>query len=381
MTHVDGTLANPVMNGVGCVPTRPEPKAGEFRPDCEVISPDNHWEITEDIFYENFPAHLKEQAPRVWHDGYWRIGRPGVKEAFGLGPNVERMLATVHLQNAWAHDVRRRHLAAEGVSKEIVFPQSLLGYVDPNPEIRELMYRIYNEYMARQHAINPDFYGVGLFSNWWDPAKIQGAMDQLINLGFKTFMVPFSLKGEDGRDLSFADPKMEPFWSVVNEARLPVCMHIGEAVNFEGRGGLATGTLLALAPFRKPIGQMIFGGVFDRHPNVELVFAEGGISWALSWLQDAELLYDTYDHVLDPIAHRPSYYWRKNCYATFQADALGLDHLDVLGADRVMWAPDYPHSEGTFGVSQKMMRAITEQVGPDDARLILGGNAKRVFKL
>jgi predicted TIM-barrel fold metal-dependent hydrolase len=129
------------------------------------------------------------------------------------------------------------------------------------------------------------------------------------------------------------------------------------------------------------LSQLVFGGVFDRHPDLQVVFAEGGIGWVLPWLQDAEALYDTYAEVIDQTRHRPSYYWRNNCAATFQADALGLSRLDVLGADRVMWATDYPHTEGTFGFSTAMMKDIIDQVGEADARLVLGGNAKRIFWL
>ena len=65
--------------------------------------------------------------------------------------------------------------------------------------------------------------------------------------------------------------------------------------------------------------------------------------------------------------------------AGFQVDALALSHPDVLGADRVMWASDYPHTEGPFGLSAKVMAAIMEQIGPADAKLVPGGNARRIF--
>ena len=49
-----------------------------------------------------------------------------------------------------------------------------------------------------------------------------------------------------------------------------------------------------MAPFRKPFGQLLFGAVFDRHPKLQVVFAEGGIAWVPAALQDAEVLYDTF---------------------------------------------------------------------------------------
>jgi predicted TIM-barrel fold metal-dependent hydrolase len=377
------TLDNPLMHRIGPVAERELPLNNEVRlpPNIQVISADDHWEITEDIFYELFPNHLKSRAPRVWFEGYWRIGNPGVKEAMGIGKNIENTLRRGLIQTAWSHDVRTKHLKAEGVKKEVVFPQSLLGYVDPDPEIREWMFKIYNDYIAAQHDKNPDFFGIGLFSNWWDPAKVQASMDQIVRLGLKGFMMPITLRGVDNKELSYADPAMDRFWAVVNEAKLPLCFHVGEPANFEGRGTMATGALVAFAPYRRPISQLVFGGVFDRHPDVQAVFAEGGIGWVLPWMQDAEALFDTYGTLLDPIKQRPSYYWHNNCYATFQSDELGLSRLDVLGADRVMWGADYPHSEGTFGFSWKMMEKIVNTIGADKAELVLGANAKRVFKL
>ncbi len=376
------TLANPLMEGVACINDRPLPTGGIQVPaGMEVVSADNHWMVTEDIFYENFPAHLKDSAPRIWFDQYWRVGKAGIKEAWGKGDKIHNAVMKANLQSAWSHDTRRKHLASEGISKEIIFPQSLLGYFDPNPEVREWFFWTYNEYIAEQGRKNPTFFGMGLFSNWWDHDKVQRSMDQIVKLGLKGFLVPINLRWSDNTEISYADQRMDRFWEAVAAAGLPVCFHIGEPFSAEPRGGMAVGTLVAMAPFRRPLSQIVFGGVLDRHPNVQIVFAEGGIGWALPWLQDAEAMYDTYNTIIEKIDHRPSHYWRNNCSATFQADALGLSHLDILGADRVMWASDYPHTEGTFGFSSDMMKAIVAQVGDANAKQILGGNAKRVFRI
>jgi predicted TIM-barrel fold metal-dependent hydrolase len=128
---------------------------------------------------------------------------------------------------------------------------------------------------------------------------------------------------------------------------------------------------------------LIFGGVFDRHPKLQVVFAEGGISWIAPALQDAENIYDSFGNGegIEHIDHRPSHYWHNNCHATFQADGLGLKQLDIIGADRVMWATDYPHSEGAFGYGRVAAKAVVDAVSADDARAILGGNAVKLFKL
>src|SRR5215471_20266532 len=44
----------------------------------EVFSADDHISLSQDIFYENFPAALKDQAPRVMNvDGGWVLGFNG----------------------------------------------------------------------------------------------------------------------------------------------------------------------------------------------------------------------------------------------------------------------------------------------------------------
>ena len=58
--------------------------------------------------------------------------------------------------------------------------------------------------------------------------------------------------------------------------------------------------------------------------------------------------------------------------ATVAFDKLGLSMLDKVGADRVMWAHDYPHGESALGYSWSAMRQVVEATTPDNARKILG---------
>jgi predicted TIM-barrel fold metal-dependent hydrolase len=55
--------------------------------------------------------------------------------------------------------------------------------------------------------------------------------------------------------------------------------------------------------------------------------------------------------------------------------------LQVIGADRVMWSADYPHKESSFGFSWDVIREILDYTSEDEARMILGGTARKVFKL
>jgi predicted TIM-barrel fold metal-dependent hydrolase len=383
----DATFASPAAAGAGFIVDRkPQPLDGVALPKgLAIVSADNHVEVTEDIFYQSFPERLRDAAPRVWFDKYWHVGFKGDVEAFPVGFDIERALSKTVMNDGFDFAVRNRHLDAEGIAKEIVYPQSMLGFVRyPDLEMQELMYRVYNGHLADLQARNPGrFFGVGILSNWWDPAKAEAAVQQIVDLGLKTFMLPYSPgKGLDGKPIDYAGPEMDRFWAAANEAGLPVSFHIGEVPATGGRGAFGTFFIVQAAPFRRVLGGLIFGGVLDRHPKLRIVFAEGGLNWAAGALQDAELTYEVHREMLDPMPKlRPTEYWRNHCYATFQTDAIGLQLLDRLGADRVMWAQDYPHSEGTFGFTAQAIQEVLDATSEADARLILGETAASLYKL
>jgi predicted TIM-barrel fold metal-dependent hydrolase len=376
------SLRQPFIEDIGPIGNRQAETGMELRlpANTRIISADGHWEIAEDIFYENFPARLKDKAPRVWFDGYQRIGYRNEMEAFPLG---QRALEIITRCNGDTTSIatRLRDMDAERVEMEICFPNTLTAFVRyPDLEVQEHMYRVYNDYMvSRMKESGGRCMGVGILSNWWDGDQAEAAMRQIVDLGLKTFMLPCS----PGGSASWADPQFDHMWSVIAEAGLPMCFHVGEGLDLEHRGAIGANNMILMASFRKPFGQLIFGGVFDRNPSLQVVFVEGGIAWIPPVLQDAEHMYDSFGNgdLIDRLDHRPSHYWRTNCYATFQRDNLGLSQLDIIGADRVMWGADYPHSEGTFGYGRTAIQAVADKLSPDDARKVLGGNATKVFGL
>ena len=381
-------LDDPIMRNVGLIIDRDPARAPavDLPAGLRVVSADNHLEIGDDIFFQKFPAHLKDKAPRVWFDQFWRIGyRQGV-QALKVGSRGVTAVSRANLPTVADLGAREKAMDAEGIAFEVCFPQTLIAFARyPDLEVQENMYRVYNEYtMDRLKDRGGRSVPVAVFSNWWDPAAAEGAMRQIVELGFKTFMIPCTAgKGPDGKDLSYGDPHFDRFWAIANEAGLPVCFHVGEGTDLEHRGGLGATNMVLVAPFRKPFGQVLFGGVFDRNPKLRVIFAEGGLAWVPPALQDAEALFDSFVNgdLIDRLEHRPSYYWHNHCYATFQNDRLGLSQIDLIGADRAMWAADYPHSEGSYGYSRRSVRTVVDMVGEEKARAILGGTAIKLFKL
>jgi hypothetical protein len=59
----------------------------------------------------------------------------------------------------------------------------------------------------------------------------------------------------------------------------------------------------------------------------------------------------------------------------------GLTLVSADNADRVMWAQDYPHSEGAFGFTGTALQEVLDAVSEADARLVLGDTASALYKL
>ncbi len=353
-----------------------------------IVSADNHICLGgEDVWFDRVPEALKSRVPRVWFDEVeqmWLTGFNGKSlYPFGSAAFVESMEGR---EGAWNVDVRTADLAAEGVEKEIAFPQLLpVFFHHPDLELRGWIFRAYNQYLADLQKRQPGhFYGVGI-ANYWDPAAMADSIREIAELGLKTFMLPCDPgKDIDGKPVVYADDALSPLWIAAEAAGLPVCFHIGENLSMSGRGALGTTALHSLGAiyFRKIFGELTFGGILDRHPSLNIVFSEGNLHWIAGMLQDAELIMRSFGTMLDhQPALTPQEYWHGHCYATFMADPVGLSRLDLVGVDRAMWSVDYLHNESTFGHSGDVIAEIISAAGAEGARKMLGATAIELFKL
>ncbi|OMC21116.1 amidohydrolase family protein [Mycobacterium colombiense] len=348
----------------------------------EVFSADNHISVADDIFYEGFPPELKDQAPRIWYeDGAYLLGPPG--QSMVVGDFSAVLMQYDDLAGAATNnvDARVRELAEDGVDKELAFPNAVLAlFHHPDHEIRERIFRVYNEHIAGvQERSDGHCYGVGLI-NWWDPAGARRTLAELKALGLTTFLMPISPGNDrDGQPIDYSSTAMSAVWDEIEDAGLPVTHHIGESQpKFPSEvNSVAVAMMVNIDSFREMFSKYIFGGILDRHPRLRIGWFEGGIAWVPTALQDAEHVLASYWHML---AHQPArdvrHYWDTHMCASFMVDPLGLRQIDEIGIDKVMWSSDYPHNESTFGYSERSLAAVVDAVGPEDAVRVVGGNIR-----
>ncbi|HZQ88020.1 MAG TPA: amidohydrolase family protein [Acidimicrobiales bacterium] len=352
-----------------------------------MFSADDHISVAEDIFYERFPTSLKEQAPRVvLDDGAWTLAMGG--KTFLPREFNAVLMQYDPLDGATTRDVdaRIRELESDGIHKELAFPNAILALLAwPDKEIRGLCFRIYNEYMAElQERSKGRFYGVGLI-NYWDGDGTRQTLAELKSLGLKTFLLPLKPgKDDEDRPIDYNRPSMEPVWEAIEESGVPVAHHIGEAPLASPcrDNSVLVGMMHNVAPFREMFGRYVFGGILDRHPGLKIGWFEGGINWVPAAIQDGEHLYASMQHMADHgIEHDVAHYWHNHMYASFMVDPLGLEMIDRIGVDRVMWSSDYPHNESTFGYSEQSLASVVDAVGPAAAAKIASTNIESFLGL
>ena len=101
-----------------------------------------------------------------------------------------------------------------------------------------------------------------------------------------------------------------------------------------------------------------------------------------SAIQDAQHIAASFRHLANlDVQHDPQHYWDNHMCASFVVDPLGLELVDRIGVDRVMWSTDFPHNESTYGYSNESLATVVDAVGAEAAVAVVGGNVKRYLGL
>jgi len=124
--------------------------------------------------------------------------------------------------------------------------------------------------------------------------------------------------------------------------------------------------------------RLVLAGVFDRFPDATVMLGHMGelLPYSLARLDDR---YDFYE-ANPKLEHPPSHYVKHNVVVTTSGvnDAAPLQcALDVMGADRVLFAVDYPYQRNADAV------AFMDEVDISDAdrALVCHENAERILGL
>jgi predicted TIM-barrel fold metal-dependent hydrolase len=176
-----------------------------------------------------------------------------------------------------------------------------------------------------------------------------------------------------------------PLFDACDETGTIVSMHIGSGSKLLTTSDDAPPGIVNALTFTSACLSMadwLLSGLFVRHPNLKVLFAECQIGWVPYLLGRVD---HTWEHTSSwneiDLPEPPSSYFRDHVFCTFFDDDFGLMSLDAIGDGNVLFETDYPHTDTTFPHTRKAVEHVATLVPQERLDRILGTNAVDLFSL
>lgn len=292
---------------------------------------------------------------------------------------------------AWDAERRCRELDGDGIAGEVIFPDGSQnnaapfqaaegpGAVGADHPLQSVGAWAYNRWLADLCATEPERHAGLIVITIHDVDEALAQVRWGADHGLRGVLLPAGVG-----DLPFYHhPRYEPLWSLCEERRLPLHTHVGSATPDYGElpGSIPLFAYESLWFSHRPLWFLIWGGVFERHPELRVVFAEQGAEWVPDTLLILDRMYEgVFRHEQKRLSMAPSAYWRRQCYV--QAQFLGEREIELrheIGVHNMLWGSDYPHYEGTWPRSKRAIQKNLAGIPAAEARAILCGNAAAVY--
>ena len=283
-------------------------------------------------------------------------------------------------------DLGERRLAdmdATGIAQQII------GVTAPGVQVFDKATAVglaesYNDQLAEACARHPDrFAGLAAVAPQ-DPARAAEELERATTkLGLKGAIINSHTHGE-----YLDDQKFWPIFEAAESLGVPVYIHPQTPPKSMIGPLLESGLDGAVYGFAVETGmhllRLIVSGVFDRFPK--LAVAVGHLGEGIPyWLFRVDFFHARMVRTkrypnMQPLAKKPSDYMRENIYVTTSGMAWEPPIMyarSVLGADRVLYAMDYPYQYVPEEVAVTDNLPITDE----EKRAFYETNAMKVFRL
>ncbi|MDB4986684.1 MAG: hypothetical protein JWN04_1862 [Myxococcaceae bacterium] len=369
---------------------------------------DLHW-LPSDLFVSSASSALKHRMPFVvdgddphWttHKGIWLgyvsgFGPYGQKYIAGSNAKIDVMAATGlyadaknGLRRVSDPVLRQQDMRRDGVHAEVIYglaAETLMRIEDDEAAFE--MCRIYNDWLI-------DFCGkssgrlFGLAAVHY--ADVAAAVKETRRVAEQrgAGIVGINLAiSRETRPLWHAS--WEPLWKTLSQGELPLHIHCFrslpltlEEIDVAGHAKRAafftSVTGFQMASLVHPLAALVGAGVLERYPNLRVVLGESGLGWLPYVLERMDHVFHERFQDLE-LKLPPSEYWRRQGYAVFQKDHIGIKLINDIGADNILWGSDYPHSDGTWPESSKVLDEQLSGVPASIVRKLTCDNAARLY--
>jgi predicted TIM-barrel fold metal-dependent hydrolase len=364
----------------------------------QLVSADSHIVEPADLWTTRLPAQFRDLAPTILPTPHGdRIFSNG-KERGGIG-----LMATAKkytdpddlfftMDGKWEDvpvgsydpNARLKEMDEEGIEAEVLYTTlglSMFGmrYV----EFRSACFVAFNDWLAEFCSAAPKrLFGVAMIPPG-DPELATRELERCAKMGMRAAMV--SIDGEEER--GYGHPDYARLWRAAEEHRMPISLHVAASTDTYQRSGNAFADFsLGFTPTMYSVAEMIFEGLFDRHPGLRVISVENDAAWPLAMLErmDDRFLRDQgwagKSEGLAPES-KPSEVFRKHVACSFMRDRTAILGREIIGRGNIMWGSDYPHFDGGWPNCGQLLADQFEGVPPEDQIRIGRTNAIEFYGL
>jgi predicted TIM-barrel fold metal-dependent hydrolase len=329
-----------------------------------LVSADSHVDEPAEL-WDGLPKDIREQLPTP--PTYTADKRP----AGGLDPKA-----------------RVGDMELDGITAEVLYPTATLRVFHRPQAVQEAAFRVYNDWVADYCKTSPKrLFAVPCLAVY----DIDHAVKEMHRcadmglLGGLVWQVP-------DPKLPFTSDHYERLWAAAAELGYPLNFHILTGFNYfrdpnrrgteKVRGSVNTKTADSVTT----LFDLIFSGVFERHPRLIAEIVESEIGWIPFVLQQWDYYFKRNTKGGQGLEHfqirrLPSEIFDEHVYATFMDDFVGAQALKFWGERNCMWSSDYPHPNMTWPNSRAFLAKQIGDLDPARQEGVLSRNVIDLYRL
>jgi predicted TIM-barrel fold metal-dependent hydrolase len=394
-----------------------------------VVSADGHLLEPVDLFKTRLPVHLRERA--VWEEdieieplvpGGARVFRKLHTSGF-KGWTISRYRQTQGRTPEGDPHLILEDMDSDGIAVQVMHPNlSLFGLYTDDHELSIAHARVYNDFIVERYAEHFDRLCPTAPIPLTDIDDAVALIRSVAASGLRAVLLPatpprpYYLRDYDPVWQAIADCGLQIFFHTqtggvkVNDdsaQTLRVVMENAAQVNqpmtdkAAAKRMITQAVMQPIAP-QQLICSLIGGGVPERFPTLHFSLIEFNANWLAMlvggmdkcWItgigQDADWWLGIWDDSRPdhdqpgmaqlfrlnekwPYPLMPSEYVKRQFHVQFQDDPVAIACRHITGPQSLLWGSDYPHAEGTYGSSQKLIAQLFEGVPAHERAAILGG--------
>jgi predicted TIM-barrel fold metal-dependent hydrolase len=394
-----------------------------------VVSADGHIVEPTDLFRTRLPKHLRDRG--FWEEDFEieplveggvrdfaRVRTPGFE-----GWAVSRYRHFDGAPHTGDPDLVLHDMDLDGVDVQLMHPnRSLFALYSDDHELSIAHARVYNDYVVERYG--PYFSRIAPTAPvpLTDVGDAVAEIERVTAAGFRALLLPAM------SPVPYWSSDLEPVWAAAEANGAHVFFHcatggvkVGEAesptlrqvramadeLNLPMDARLASKRMLVQSVYntinpQQIIIELIGGGVAERHPDLHFGLIEFNAHWLVSlvgamdkcWVtgigQDADWWLGYWDErrpandqpqmarMFDvnekwPYPLQPSEYVRRQFHVSFQDDPVAVAARHITGLSTIVWGSDYPHAEGTFRGSRRLIEQLFAGVPEAERVAMLGG--------